>query len=95
MRGDEALQAVMYFIDDAMMVTSISQILHGTGTGALRQMIRQYLGTVPGVQSYHDEHIQLGGVGSRSNIGIKIFCLFIKILTFAVTNVKQYYDNFV
>jgi DNA mismatch repair protein MutS2 len=64
MRGDEALQAVMYFIDDAMMVGVQSvRILHGTGTGALRQMIRQYLGTVPGVQSYHDEHIQLGGVG--------------------------------
>ncbi len=64
MRGDEALQAVMYFIDDAIMVgVSGVRILHGTGTGALRQMIRQYLGTVHGVKTYRDEHIQFGGAG--------------------------------
>ena len=64
MRGDEALQAVMYFIDDAVMVGVASvRILHGTGTGALRQMIRQYLGTVHGVRTYRDEHIQFGGAG--------------------------------
>ncbi len=64
MRGDEALQAVTYFIDDAIM-TGVSRvrILHGTGTGALRQLIRQYLGTVHGVKDYHDEHIQFGGAG--------------------------------
>lgn len=64
MRGDEALQAVMYFIDDAVMVGVASvRILHGTGTGALRQMIRQYLGTIHGVKNYRDEHIQFGGAG--------------------------------
>ena len=64
MRGDEALQAVMYFIDDSMMVGIASvRILHGTGTGALRQLIRQYLGTVYGISSYHDEHVQFGGAG--------------------------------
>jgi len=64
MRGDEAIQAVMYFIDDAIMVGVASvNILHGTGTGALRQMIRQYLGTVNGVRTYHDEHINFGGSG--------------------------------
>jgi len=64
MRGDEALQAVMYFIDDAVMVGVASvRILHGTGTGALRQMIRQYLGTIHGVKTYRDEHIQFGGAG--------------------------------
>ncbi|MDP4278034.1 MAG: Smr/MutS family protein, partial [Bacteroidota bacterium] len=64
MRGDEALQAVMYFIDDAIM-TGVSRvrILHGTGTGVLRQLIRQYLGTVSGVADYHDEHVQFGGAG--------------------------------
>jgi DNA mismatch repair protein MutS2 len=64
LRGDEALQAVMYFIDDAI-VTGMDRvrILHGTGTGALRQLIRQYLGTVPGVRHYADEHIQFGGAG--------------------------------
>lgn len=64
MRGDEALQAVTYFIDDAIMVGVASvRILHGTGTGALRQLIRQYLGTVHGVKSYRDEHVQFGGAG--------------------------------
>jgi len=64
MRGDEALQAVMYFIDDAVMVGVASvRILHGTGTGALRQMIRQYLATIHGVKTYRDEHIQFGGAG--------------------------------
>jgi len=64
MRGDEAIQAVMYFIDDAIMVGVASvRILHGTGTGALRQMIRQYLGTVNGVRAFHDEHINFGGSG--------------------------------
>ena len=64
MRGDEALQAVQYYIDDALMV-NVSQvrILHGTGTGILRQLIREYLSTVPGVARYHDEHVQLGGAG--------------------------------
>ena len=64
MRGDEALQAVTYFIDDAVMVGIASvRILHGTGTGALRQMIRQYLGTVYAVRTYRDEHVQFGGAG--------------------------------
>ena len=64
MRGDEALQTVMYYIDDAIM-TGVARvrILHGTGTGVLRQMIRQYLGTVQGVKDYYDEHVQFGGAG--------------------------------
>ena len=64
MRVDEALQAVTYFIDDALLVNaSRVRILHGTGTGALRQVIRQYLNTVPGIVSFHDEHVQFGGAG--------------------------------
>ena len=64
MRGDEALQAVTYFIDDAIQVGCTRvRILHGTGTGVLRQVIRQYLKTVPGVSHFQDEHVQLGGAG--------------------------------
>lgn len=64
MRGDEALQAVIYFIDDAIQLgVSRVRILHGTGTGALRQIIRDYLGTVNGVAHYRDEHVQFGGAG--------------------------------
>ena len=64
MRGDEALQAVTYFIDDAILVgMDRVRILHGTGTGILRTLIRQYLATVPGVSHYADEHVQFGGAG--------------------------------
>ena len=64
MRGDEAITAVTYFIDDAVLVgMSRVRILHGTGSGILRQLIRQYLSTVPTVKSYRDEHVQFGGAG--------------------------------
>ncbi len=64
MRGDEAINAVTYFIDDAILVGMPRvRILHGTGTGVLRQLIRQYLATVPNVSSYKDEHVQFGGAG--------------------------------
>ena len=64
MRGDEAIQAVTYFIDDALMVgVPRVRILHGTGTGILRTLIHQYLQTVPGVRHFADEHVQFGGAG--------------------------------
>jgi DNA mismatch repair protein MutS2 len=64
MRGDEALQTVTWFVDDAILVgVSKVRILHGTGTGILRQLIRNYLQTVPGILSYHNEHVQFGGAG--------------------------------
>ncbi|MCM0386449.1 Smr/MutS family protein [Bacteroides fragilis] len=64
MRGDEALQAVTYFVDDAILVgMSRVRILHGTGTGILRTLIRQYLQTVPGIRHFTDEHVQFGGAG--------------------------------
>ncbi len=64
MRGDEALNAVVYFIDDAILVgMSRVRILHGKGNGILRQLIRQYLSTVPNVTLYMDEQVQFGGAG--------------------------------
>ncbi|MCD7973650.1 MAG: endonuclease MutS2 [Candidatus Azobacteroides sp.] len=64
MRGNDALQAVIYFIDDALLVgVEQVRILHGTGTGALRQVIREYLQTVAGVKRFRDEHVQFGGAG--------------------------------
>ena len=64
MRAEEALNAVMYFIDDAILVgMSRVRILHGTGTGALRQTVREYLASVPNVSHYRDEHVQFGGAG--------------------------------
>ena len=63
-RADEALQAVMHFIDDAVQFSAGRvRILHGTGTGALRTAIRQYLDSVPAVASYADEDVRFGGAG--------------------------------
>ena len=64
MRAAEALDAVQGFIDDALMVGvgSVS-ILHGKGTGALKEEIRRYLRTVPEVASAVDEHADRGGAG--------------------------------
>ncbi len=64
MRADEAVQAVMYYIDDAVQFNAGRvRILHGTGTGALRQYIRRYLDSVGAVRTYHDEDVRFGGAG--------------------------------
>jgi len=63
-RVDEALSRVVQFIDEALMFGySKLTILHGTGTGALKQAIRQYLNTLEFVASAKDEKIELGGAG--------------------------------
>ena len=63
-RVNEAIENVMRFIDDAIMLDMPSvRILHGKGTGALREEIQKYVRTVPGVASVADEQIQLGGSG--------------------------------
>lgn len=64
MRGDEAINAVTYFIDDAILLgMNRVRILHGTGSGILRSLIRQYLATIPNVTHFQDEHVQFGGHG--------------------------------
>lgn len=64
MRVNEALDATAYFVDDALQLgVNRVRILHGTGTGALREAIRQYLSGVRGVRRYADEHVQFGGAG--------------------------------
>lgn len=64
MRVDEALQEVVAFIDDAAMLHAGQvRILHGTGTGALREAVRQYLSCCSAVKEFHDEHVQFGGAG--------------------------------
>ena len=63
-RVNDALEVVMRFLDDAIMLGVPSvRILHGKGTGALREEIQKYVRTVPGVASATDEHIQFGGSG--------------------------------
>lgn len=64
MRAIEALRQVEYFIDEALQVGSARiKILHGTGTGVLRQTIRDYLSSSPLVSHYEDEDVRFGGAG--------------------------------
>lgn len=64
MRGDEALQIVMDHVDEAIMLEVREfRILHGTGHGILRQLIREYLQTVDLVRNFRDEKLQMGGSG--------------------------------
>jgi DNA mismatch repair protein MutS2 len=63
-RADEAMQLVVDFIDEAIMVGARElRILHGKGNGILRQLIREYLHTVDLVEWYGDEHVERGGAG--------------------------------
>ena len=60
----EAMDLVMRFIDDALMLgMGQVKILHGKGNGVLREETRKYLKTVPGVTSFRDEALELGGAG--------------------------------
>lgn len=64
LRADEALQAVTYFIDDAIQFgASRVRILHGTGHGILKTLIRQMLNANPAVKSFSDEDVRFGGAG--------------------------------
>ncbi len=63
-RASEGVEAVMHFVDDALQLGILKvRILHGTGTGALKEAIRTYLKQEPNVRRFADEHVQLGGAG--------------------------------
>ena len=63
-RADEAMDIVVDFIDEAIMVNARDlRILHGKGNGILRQLIREYLHSVDLVEWYGDAHVDQGGAG--------------------------------
>ena len=63
-RLSDALDIVMHYIDDAQMLgISSVRIIHGKGTGVLREEIQKYLRTVPGVSKVTDEDVRQGGTG--------------------------------
>jgi DNA mismatch repair protein MutS2 len=63
-RVEEATDAVSRFIDEAIIVgVDEARILHGKGTGVLKEEIRKILGTIGGIRSFEDEHIERGGAG--------------------------------
>ncbi len=64
MRADEAIIQIKRFLDDAILLrVNQVHILHGKGTGALRQSIQEYLRANQDVNRYYDEHIERGGHG--------------------------------
>ncbi len=64
MRTEEAIQAVINYMDEALMCELPEvRILHGKGNGILRQMLRQQLAIMPFVSSFKDAHLQEGGAG--------------------------------
>ncbi|MCM1475909.1 MAG: Smr/MutS family protein [Muribaculaceae bacterium] len=64
MRADEALQAVAYYLDDAVQFSARRvRILHGTGHGILRTLIREQLKSNPDVEDFFDEDVRFGGAG--------------------------------
>ncbi|MBQ4508744.1 MAG: Smr/MutS family protein [Paludibacteraceae bacterium] len=68
MRVDEAMEQLVAYIDDAVMVGAQQvTILHGTGTGALKQMTREYLERFTKksgrISSFHDGDPDHGGAG--------------------------------
>lgn len=63
-RVNEAMETVMRFVDDAIMLDMPSvRIIHGKGTGALREELQKFLRTMPGVATVKDEQLQYGGTG--------------------------------
>lgn len=63
-RLGDALEKVLHYVDDAIMLGVPSvRIIHGKGTGVLREEIQKFLRTTPGIKTVKDEHIQLGGTG--------------------------------
>ena len=62
-RLSDALNTVMHYIDDAIMLNvGMVRIIHGKGTGVLREEIQKYLRSVPGL-NVSDEDIRNGGTG--------------------------------
>lgn len=63
-RAEEAIGLIQAFVDEAVMLDVRElRILHGKGTGILKEMIRNYLKSDPVVKSFRDEHVQFGGAG--------------------------------
>lgn len=63
-RVEEAISNIQVFIDEAIMFESGQlRILHGKGSGILKQMIREYLRAEPMIRSFKDEHVDFGGAG--------------------------------
>lgn len=63
-RVEEVDTLLDQFLDDAILLSQHEiKILHGTGEGVLRKVIREKLKSMKGVASFADEHVERGGAG--------------------------------
>jgi DNA mismatch repair protein MutS2 len=63
-RVEQALPVVQRFMDDSILAgLEEVRILHGKGTGALREAIREYLRAIPEVKGARDASVESGGAG--------------------------------
>jgi DNA mismatch repair protein MutS2 len=63
-RAEDAINRLQKFIDEAILLRIYDvEILHGKGTGVLRQVIRDYLSGIPEVKKFGDNHVERGGAG--------------------------------
>jgi len=63
-RVEEAIRKITELVDEAIMLDFKElKVLHGKGSGVLRQYIRDYLRTISQIQNCYDEDIRFGGGG--------------------------------
>ncbi len=63
-RADEALSMIQRYVDDAIILSIPEvRILHGKGNGILRQITREYLGSIKEVKKFQDAPLEQGGTG--------------------------------
>ena len=63
-RAEEVIPILDKWIDEALLLgINELQVLHGTGSGVLRQVTRNFLFTLKSVKSFKDEHVERGGSG--------------------------------
>ena len=64
-RADEVITEIGQFLDHALMLNQTHlKVIHGKGTGALRDVVRQTLREYDFVAQVSDEHIERGGDGA-------------------------------
>jgi DNA mismatch repair protein MutS2 len=63
-RVEEVVPLLEQFLDTALLLGHGElKIIHGKGEGVLRKVIREALGRVQQVATFHDEHVERGGDG--------------------------------
>ncbi|MCK5856021.1 MAG: Smr/MutS family protein [Bacteroidales bacterium] len=63
-RAEEVMSFMQSWVDEALLIgVKELEVLHGTGNGILRSIIRDYLSSIDEVQSFKDARVDRGGAG--------------------------------